>query len=167
VKYINDPSQFLIDSGLLYEINRKVMHPLGMAIAVTLPDEIPTAIPTSLMGALAASAPVDEPHGLIQIWDNRDDLEGIYFVPEAVDAGEIKLAKTISAAKPRLETRRKALGYVIQGYGPDETAQRAYHAYGVSTGGVNFLGKPMPQWRELTPAIQQAWRDATAAVVEP
>jgi hypothetical protein len=151
MKYIKDPVTFLVDSGLLFEVNRRVLHPLGLALAV---DE---------ERALAAKSE----HGGITIWDNRDDPEGVYFAPETLDEGEVKLAKTVSAAKPRLEERRKALGYVIQGMSPEETAQRAYDAYGDSTGWVNFIGKQMPLWLDLPPKIQQAWRDATAAVVEP
>lgn len=36
-------------------------------------------------------------------------------------------------------------------------AQAAYAAYGRSTGGLNFLGQPMPQWGDLPITIQRAW----------
>jgi hypothetical protein len=94
---------------------------------------------------------------------------GVYFAQETFNEGAGKfgvMAETFKNAG-RFEVRRAALGYVIQGCSPDQTAQRAYKAYGDSTGWVNFLGKPMPKWEDLPPAIQQAWRDATAAVVEP
>jgi hypothetical protein len=156
IKYLPNPAMFLVDSGLLFEINRRVLHPFGIALAVECPvsDE---------EKALAAKSD----HGGFSLWDNQDDPEGIDFAPEGFEEGVAKLATTTEKARPRFETRRKALGFVIQGCSPDETAQRAYKAYGDSTGWVNFLGKPMPKWAELPAAIQKAWRDATAAVVEP
>lgn len=36
-------------------------------------------------------------------------------------------------------------------------AERAYAAYGQSTGGRNFLGQPMPAWSDLPETIRNAW----------
>lgn len=44
-------------------------------------------------------------------------------------------------------------------------AQHAYHAYGNVTDFKNYQGLPMPKWEELTPRIQQAWREAARAAV--
>lgn len=46
---------------------------------------------------------------------------------------------------------------------PAERAQRAYAAYGVATGGLNFQGDPMPQWDDLGDTIRQAWHAAAHA----
>ena len=156
VKYLKDPGKFLVDSGLLFEINRRVLHPFGLALAIEFPD-------SEAESKLAA----ESENCAFRLWDNRDDPEGIDFVPEGFEDGLRKYNITVEASKPKFETRRKALGYVVQGCSPDQTAQVAYDAYGNSTGWVNFLGKPMPKWVDLPAAIQQAWRDATAAVVEP
>lgn len=43
-------------------------------------------------------------------------------------------------------------------------AQVAYAAYGESTGGKTFDGRPMPEWDDLGEGIQRAWREAAAAV---
>jgi len=156
MKHILDPAVFLADSGLLFEINRKVLHPHGIALVITYPDTPVERAQTK-----------ETTHTSICLWDARDDPEGITFSDETYKDGENKLAVTVEVDRGRLHTRRKALGYVIQGCSPDQTAQAAYAAYGDSTGWVNFLGKPMPKWAELPEKIQQAWRDATAAVVEP
>ena len=152
VKYLKDPAQYLLDSGLLFEINRRVLHPFGLALAVQ-----PGV--TDVTGEVT----------MARLWDYRADPEGIDYVPETFEDGLRKYNITAEAFKNdgKFETRRKALGYVVQGCSPDQMAIRAYVAYGDSTGGVNFLGKPMPHWVELPETIKQAWRDATAAVVEP
>jgi hypothetical protein len=46
-----------------------------------------------------------------------------------------------------------------------ELAQAAYEAYGVSTGGKNYQGLPMPSWDDLGVPIRTAWVAATTAVV--
>lgn len=150
IKYLPNPGEFLIDSGLLFEINRRILHPYGLALAVTADT---TTEPRTA-----------EP---MMVWDYRDDPEGIRFGDEDFKAAEAKLAATVEAFQEKFGMRRAALGYVIQGMSPDHTAQAAYKAYGDSTGWVNFLGKPMPKWEDLPESIQKAWRDATAAVVEP
>ena len=43
-------------------------------------------------------------------------------------------------------------------------AMVAYHAYGSVTDHKNYQGLPMPEWDELPPKIQDAWRAAVAAV---
>jgi hypothetical protein len=45
-----------------------------------------------------------------------------------------------------------------------ELAELAYDAYGKSTGGRNYQGLPIPDWDELTGAIQCAWIEAAGAI---
>ncbi|WP_406157792.1 hypothetical protein [Streptomyces canus] len=45
-----------------------------------------------------------------------------------------------------------------------ELAELAYDVYGKSTGGRNYQGLPMPDWDELTTAIQLAWIEAAGAI---
>ncbi len=150
IKYLPNPGEFLIDSGLLFEINRRVLHPYGLALAVTADttQEPRTAEP-------------------MMVWDYRDDPEGINFADEGLREGEAKLAATVEAFQGKFGMRREALGYVIQGMSQEQSAVRAYTAYGNSTGWVNFMGKPMPAWEELPETIREAWRAAAAALVEP
>jgi hypothetical protein len=42
--------------------------------------------------------------------------------------------------------------------------QVAYAAYAQATGGLNFMGHPMPEWPDLPPGIRAAWEAAAAAV---
>lgn len=42
----------------------------------------------------------------------------------------------------------------------DTLGKATYAAYGDSVEWRNYQGLPMPTWRELTPAIRQAWRAA-------
>ena len=46
------------------------------------------------------------------------------------------------------------------------TAKRAYAGYAVSTGGLSFDGRKMPQWDELPARIQEAWRCAIVAAFD-
>ena len=39
IKKIKESAEFLVDSGLLFEINRKILHPLGLAIEVVVEDD--------------------------------------------------------------------------------------------------------------------------------
>lgn len=48
----------------------------------------------------------------------------------------------------------------------NETAQKAYHAYGSVTDFKNFRGDPMPEWNALPEKIKEAWVAATEAVVK-
>jgi len=155
VKYMPDPASYLVDTGLLFEINRRILHPYGLAMAVSFPDGLQEHDKT------ATSAP-------ILLWDNRDDPEGVYFAPETFKEGAAKLSITVETFKNvgKFETRRKALGYVIQGMSPDQTAQRAYKAYSDSMECLN-QDNSMPEWEDLPPKIKTAWRCAVKAVVEP
>ncbi|MFF4900401.1 hypothetical protein [Streptomyces sp. NPDC001068] len=49
---------------------------------------------------------------------------------------------------------------------PLHLAQVAYAAYGQSTDNQNFLGDPMPDWKDLPEAIQTAWAAAATAVAQ-
>ena len=48
----------------------------------------------------------------------------------------------------------------------EELARIAYEAYGDTVGWVNYQGKPMPQFDDLTEIIRDAWAAAAQAVVE-
>lgn len=47
-----------------------------------------------------------------------------------------------------------------------DIAVSAYRAYAASTGNKNYQGLPMPEWGNLTPAIQTAWEAAARQVGE-
>ena len=70
-KIIKDSAKFLVDNGLLFEINRAVLHPRGLALAVSVDDNGCVSFDT--------------------IWDCRD--EGIIFPSESFIDGQNKLDK--------------------------------------------------------------------------
>lgn len=45
----------------------------------------------------------------------------------------------------------------------EAVADAAYSAYGLTTGGLNFRGGPMPDWADLPEKIREAWRTAAIA----
>lgn len=94
IKYLENPAQFLLDNGLLFEINRTVLHPHGLALAVTT-DEDTTAIVTS-------------------IWDYQDEEGGMAFSPDTFKEGQEKYSKFLEERKEKLEKRKEILGYVLQ-----------------------------------------------------
>ena len=98
VTYVANPAQFLIESGLLFELNRRVLHPLGLALEVIQPEE---------PGGESAS---------IKVWDCRRDPEGVIFSDEGFVAGLTKFTDYMNSQGTRqLVSRRACLGYRIQG----------------------------------------------------
>lgn len=79
-------------AGYLQEVNRRFLHPLGLALEVIVDDD-----GTELFG---------------QVWDGRDDPEGWAFGPEMIDADKAQRIEAELQAKA--EYRRRSLGYVIQ-----------------------------------------------------
>jgi len=92
----NFTNKDLLDSGLLFEINRTVLHPLGISLGIDV-DEI-----TGEVGRL----------GLRQI----DDKEGMIFSDEQIKECVVKISlfRTRPENIERYHLRRKALGYVVQ-----------------------------------------------------
>lgn len=89
-------AEFLYNSGLLFEINRLLLHPLGLALQVELDEQ----------GKIKP---------LRSIQDFRDDPIGLIFPDEAMVAGQEKLASFIQSVKKPLTIREKMLGYIVQG----------------------------------------------------
>jgi hypothetical protein len=92
---IKNTPEFLLESGLLFEINRKILHPFGLALEVIVDDENKIAFGS--------------------IWDARDDAEGIVFEKDSFDVGREKFEKFMNDfGDMRLKTRLNNLGYTIQ-----------------------------------------------------
>lgn len=100
-KMVPEPGKFLIDSGLLFAINRTVLHPLGLALALHMTEDYKIVN--------------------VELWDSRDDPEGIIFVEELLEEGEKKLKKFFEAyGTKKHQERLEKLGYIFQ-YGKDNT----------------------------------------------
>ena len=84
------------ERGYLQELNRQFLHPLGLAISVIVNEETGIA----------------ESFG--DIWDYRDDPEGIIFA-DLFTPEMVRKAKDISEEQKHMnDSRRKSLGYEIQ-----------------------------------------------------
>lgn len=87
-------AQELLDTGLLFEINRRVLHPVGLAMSVYVQDD-----------GTAYVAPLVR----------TDDAEGIHYWPETLDEGFQKYSAFMKAGGlERLRKREAALGYIEQ-----------------------------------------------------
>jgi hypothetical protein len=89
-----------VDFGLLHEVNRLVLHPVGVALSVNVDSE---GTPVSF--------------GII--WDYRDDPEGIAFGDDLLSLE--KATRVLEAVLAKRGTRIKELGYVVQPF-PGEIA---------------------------------------------
>lgn len=84
-----------LDSGLLFAINSIVLHPLGLAMSISI-DE-------------------GGNYSFGDIWDCREEPEGIVYEREAFMEGEEKWLKYwIEFGKEKAAERRRVLGFVIQ-----------------------------------------------------
>ena len=76
--------------GIIHEINRQLLHPMGLALEISIDD--------------------DGNESLGGIWDYREDPEGIYF-------GELdteKMQRFSEEFERRIEKRKELLGFGIQ-----------------------------------------------------
>lgn len=92
---IKDPAKFLVDTGLLFEINRAVLHPFGIAMAVTVQDD----------GSYETS---------FSLLDDRADPEGWVFDAATFAEGEAKYAAFGKAERERIVYRLNSLGFIRQ-----------------------------------------------------
>lgn len=82
--------QFLVDSGLLYMINREILHPIGLALSVTTD------------GKLLIKAMLDKPEEMI-------------FKKEMVIKGYAKFKQfMLSFGNQQIEKRQEKLGWGTQ-----------------------------------------------------
>lgn len=91
---VDRPARFLVDNGILFELNRQVLHPLGLELHLDLDDD----------GELAS----------IELLDNRPSPEPIYFSPEAFEEGRQKYERYLAEAGRRNMQKRRQLGVLIQ-----------------------------------------------------
>jgi len=93
---IKNTPEFLLETGLLFEINRKILHPFGLALEIVIDDDTKKIT-------------------FGPIWDYRDDPEGIIFEEDSFNVGREKINKFMSDfGDERLKTRFELLGYTIQ-----------------------------------------------------
>ena len=100
---LKDSAKFLLDSGLLFEINWKVLHPFGLALSVSENDETGEV----------------ELEGLIK----TDDMAGWEFSDHDFIAALHKLRRFVLNKEniERLSTRKLSLGCTIQNESDQDT----------------------------------------------
>jgi hypothetical protein len=91
-----------MDSGLLQEINRLLLHPLGLALAVAYDEAHP-------LDALKAE------RWQVGIMDKRSDPEGWRFAEGTLSPA--KAESVLDALLARRAARRELLGYLVQSAG--------------------------------------------------
>lgn len=95
---VKNYARFLVDSGLLFEINRQILHPLGLALSVDVdPDN-------------SKWLAID---GIYKV--SSDDKEGFIFDEETFKLGARKLELfMLKEGSKKIEDRKESLGYVVQ-----------------------------------------------------
>lgn len=91
-----DPREFL-EAGYLQELNRRFLHPLGLALEVQID-------------------PSRQGYRLGRIWDCRDDPEGVVFASKILEDEDFRRKKEfiLSQEAKRSEARIALIGSVIQ-----------------------------------------------------
>ena len=108
-----DITEFM-EEGYLSEINRRFLHPLGLALFVSNTDEEP-----------------DVWH-LGGVYDERDDPEGWRMGEQILPEVRRKMKNIQRIEKARKPARRRILGYWVQpvpameAWGPDETPDNVH-----------------------------------------
>lgn len=94
VEYVENPAKRLKETGLLFELNRKILHPFGMAIT-------------------------ESESGTIELIECHNDDEGIVYDEEVYISASKAFSDFFSKeGEALLEARKETLGYIIQNY-PD------------------------------------------------
>lgn len=113
--------RFLYNTGLLFEINRRVLHPLGLALMIEYDDEEGTLSEEDAEISLCD-----------KLWDAREDPDGMIFDEESLKIGAIKYQKFYKEfGEAKILKRSKSLGFVVQPLEGDGIKE---------VQGVDFLG---------------------------
>jgi hypothetical protein len=134
------PVREFVETGYLHEVNRRLLHPLGLALEVGRADEptrvvlitdeaadalrilidrVRAADPTATDAMSALEERLDGAE-LLQagdylfggVWDCRDDAEGILFGPDVLDRE--KARRVTDELNLRGLARVTKLGYIVQ-----------------------------------------------------
>lgn len=91
---IERAGEFLVDNGILFEINRQVLHPLGLQLELEPSEDGATC--------------------LLSIEDNRASPNPIYFSPGDFKAGRDRFEAYMEEHGRRNQQKRRQIGLVIQ-----------------------------------------------------
>lgn len=97
-------AKFLYESGLLFEINRKVLHPLGLELEVIVYDG------DDEEGHKKGDVKIGD------VWDYRDNGEGMAYDDSTLGEGTTKLLKYLAnGGFDILKSRQEKFGSIYQG----------------------------------------------------
>lgn len=94
MNYIKSHVRFMVDNGLIFEINRKVLHPLGLA--------------------LIADVDLNNKKHLKLYMVDTEDENGFVYDDESFVVGKEVHDKFLITVKDRLISRENAFGFVVQ-----------------------------------------------------
>lgn len=96
MSYIKNEARFLLDAGLLFEINRKVLHPLGLAMVIEVDDSNRRKVKIS---------------GILK----TDDSEGFLYDEETFKEGQQKYQEFLEReGSAALASRQAKTGFIVQ-----------------------------------------------------
>ena len=106
MNYISKPLEFLLENGLIFEFNRRVLHPVGLGLEIDVRKNED-----------------DQEETYLKLWScPKDDPEGFIFPPDAFQLGGEKLTKFMdSRGNECKERRQNVLGYIEQRDDHDES----------------------------------------------
>lgn len=91
------PLNFLLENGLLFEINRTILHPVGLALSVKIDPNIQ-----------------DGPNEIL-VLSQTDDSEGFLYSSDDFKSGFARLNRYMKTSGESALTRRQSsLGYIRQ-----------------------------------------------------
>lgn len=91
---IDRPADFMEENGLLFEINRQVLHPLGLQLHLTRSED----------GARAR----------LELVDNRASPEPIFFSAADFEEGRSRYERYMAEEGRRNIQKRRQIGMVVQ-----------------------------------------------------
>ena len=98
---VDNPEHFLHDSGLLFHINRSILHPLGYSLSVMVEDS-------------------EDIETVLFMLHETDDPKGFIIDQKEIQAMAAKYNTFISQRKERALYRGKSLGYIMQPFEDNE-----------------------------------------------
>jgi hypothetical protein len=89
--------RFLVDNGLIFEINRKVLHPLGLAMVIDVDYKNRKQLSITAL-------------------EETEDVEGFLYDPESLELGTDKYKRFLEkkGGQERLDARQAKYGFIEQ-----------------------------------------------------
>jgi hypothetical protein len=92
---IKQYEKFLIDNGIIFEINRTILHPVGLELVVE----------TSFDNRRKLS---------ITGLEETEDEDGFIYDDESFDLNSQQFGQFVQSKKSRIDHRKKSLGFIVQ-----------------------------------------------------